>query len=110
MIVLVGWIVVLVSVLGGYAGLGGKLGVLFQPFELAIIGGAAIGAFVTSNPKAVLARTGKALGQSLRGPQYKKEDYLELLSLLYVTFKFAKSKGMLELEQHVENPDSSTMF
>lgn len=110
MLVIVGWVIVTASVLGGYVALGGKLAVLYQPFEVVIIIGSAIGAFITSNPKAVLAKSGKAFGQALKGPQYKKNDYLELLSLLYVVFKFAKTKGMLELEQHVENPENSTIF
>ena len=60
MFFIVGFIVVLVSVLGGYAALGGKLAVLWQPFEFVIIGGAAIGAFIIANPKEVLAKAGKA--------------------------------------------------
>lgn len=46
----------------------------------------------------------------LKGPRYKRDAYLELLTLLYAIFKLAKSKGMLTLEQHVENPDQSTLF
>ena len=110
MLVIVGWVFVVVCVLGGYAALGGKLAVLNQPFELVIIFGAAIGAFVSGNTKTVLGRVGKGLGAALKGPKYKKEDYLELLSLLYTLFRLAKTKGNLALEQHVDNPEESELL
>jgi chemotaxis protein MotA len=81
-----------------------------QPFELVIIGGAAVGAFIIATPLPVIKRVGGALGQLLKGSPYSKEAYLELLSLLYTVFKLAKSKGMLVLEQHVEKPEESTLW
>jgi chemotaxis protein MotA len=90
--------------------LGGKLYVLWQPFELVIIGGAAVGAFIVGNPKSVISGTLKAMGKLLTGSKYSKEAYVELLSLQYVIFKLAKSKGMLALESHVEDPHDSELF
>ncbi len=110
MLFFVGTIIVLASVLGGYIALGGHLYVLWQPFEILMIGGAAIGSYVISNTKNVLGKTGKAVGTLIKGPRHTKEDYLELLSLLYTIFKMAKSKGMLTLESHVENPQESDLF
>lgn len=110
MFLIIGSVVVLASVLGGYAAMGGKLAVLWQPFEGVIIIGAGIGAFIVGNPKAVIARAAKALGHALKGPKYTKDDYLELLSLMYTVFKTSKSKGMLALEQHIENPEDSELF
>ena len=110
MFVIIGWIVVAASVLGGYVALGGKLIVLFQPFELVIIGGAGVGAFVAGKPKWFIKSTGKAVKTALKGPANNKDDYLELLSMMYATFKLAKTKGNLELEQHIENPEESTLF
>jgi chemotaxis protein MotA len=110
MLFLVGSLIVLASVLGGYVALGGHLYVLWQPFEFVIIGGAAVGGFIISNTKNVLGKTGKAIGVLAKGPRHTKEDYLELLSLLYTIFKLAKSKGMLALEAHVENPEESDLF
>tara|TARA_R110002110_G_scaffold414147_2_gene643299 strand:- start:22545 stop:23378 length:834 start_codon:yes stop_codon:yes gene_type:complete len=101
---------VLGCVLGGYVAMGGKLAVLYQPFELVIIGGAGVGAYITSNPKSVLKATGKGFKTALKGPTNSKADYLELLSMMYVTFKLAKAKGNLALEQHIENPDDSELF
>ena len=110
MLVLIGWVVVLGCVLGGYVAMGGKLGVLYQPFELVIIGGAGVGAYITSNPKHVLKSTGKGFKTALKGPANSKDDYLELLSMMYATFKLAKAKGNLALEQHIENPHDSELF
>ena len=110
MLFISGAIIVIVSVLGGYVALGGKLMVLWQPFEVVIICGSALGAYMIANPKSVLAKIGSALLQILKGPRHTKESYLELLSLLYAIFRLSKSKGMLVLEQHVENPEESELF
>lgn len=110
MIVIIGWLVVFVCVIGGYMAMGGKLGPLWQPFELVIIGGAGVGAFLVANPKFVLAKSGYAFKAALRGPKYNKDDYLELLSLLYAIFKLAKTKGMLAIESHIERPEESSLF
>ncbi|MFN4282635.1 MAG: flagellar motor stator protein MotA [Alphaproteobacteria bacterium] len=110
MLLIVGSIVVTVCVFGGYMAMGGHLAVLWQPFELVIIGGAAVGAFIISNPKSVIGKTAKAIGHLAKGSRYDKESYLELLSLMYTIFKLAKSKGMLALEPHIENPEESDLF
>jgi len=70
--------------------------------ELLIIGGAATGAFIISNPITVIKRTLGGFGDLMKGAPYSKDNYLELLSMLYTVFKMAKSKGMLALEQHVD--------
>ncbi len=110
MFLIIGSIVVMVSVLGGYAAMGGKLGVLWQPFEAVIIVGAALGALVIGNPKSVLIRTAKSIGHAIKGARYDKDDYIELLTMMYQLFRTAKSKGMLALETHIENPDESELF
>ena len=110
MLFIVGAVVVVGSVLGSYAAMGGHIEVLWQPFEFLIILGAAFGSYIIGNPKPVLARTGGAVGQVVRGSPYTKDSYLELLSMQYQIFKLAKSKGALALEQHVENPEESALF
>jgi chemotaxis protein MotA len=107
---IIGWLVVLACVGGGYAGGGGHFGVLWQPFEYVIILGSSIGAFIVANPKHVLAGTGKGIVSALKGPTYTKDHYLELLSLMYAIFKLAKTKGMLAIESHVERPEESSLF
>lgn len=111
MLVIVGLVVVFGCVAGGYVAAGGHLDILWQPFEFVIILGGGAGAFlVTNNSKAILSGTGKAMGRLLKGPSYKKEDYLELLTMQYQVFRLAKTKGMLALEPHIENPHESSLF
>ena len=86
------------------------MGVLWQPIEFIIIGGSGIGAFVIANPGHVIKKSMAAYGSLIKGPKYKKADYLELLTMQYQVFPMAKSKGMLALEQHVENPHDSAVF
>ncbi len=109
MFFLIGTIVVFGSVLGGYMP-HGDIAVLMQPLEVLIIMGAAIGAFIISNPKPVLGMTLRTMGRVMKGPPHSKDSYLELLTLLYATFRLAKTKGMLVLEPHVEHPEESELF
>lgn len=106
----VGLIIVVVSIIGGYMGVGGKLGVLWQPYEIVIIVGSAVGAFVISNPKGVIIQTGTTLLSNVRGDALKDEDYLELLSLLFTLFREGKSKGVMSLENDIEHPYQSALF
>ena len=110
MLLIVGSIVVVVCTLGGYTALGGHVEVLWQPFEVVIICGSALGAYIISNPKNVLTGSGKAIGAAISGKKHSKENFVELLTLLYQLFKTAKTKGMLTLEQHIERPDESAIF
>ncbi len=110
MFFIIGLLIVVGSVIGGYMGAGGHLGVLWQPFEFVIILGAGIGLFIIGNPKSVLVGVGKSFGTLLKGAKYNKDAYLELLGVLYSVFKLAKTKGDLALESHVEKPDESTLF
>ena len=109
MFVIIGAVIVLACVFGAYS-VHGNLLILLQPLEFVIILGAAIGAFIIGNTKSNIKHTLKGLGRAMKGPRYKKDDYVELLSVLYQLFKLAKTKGMLALEQHVEKPDESTLF
>ena len=110
MFLIVGSVIVLGCVVGSYMALGGKLHVLWQPFELVIIAGAGAGAYIIANPKNVLGQTLGGFASVMKGAKYKKEDYVELLSLLYQVFKLAKTKGMLALESHVDHPHESDLF
>jgi len=110
MLVIVGIVLVFACVLGGYVAMGGKLFVLWQPFEVVIIVGAAVGAMIIGSTKPILKRVGKAFGHAMKGPKYTKKDYIDLLSMQFQVFKIARTKGMLALEQHIENPDQSELF
>jgi len=107
---IVGTIVVFACVFGGYAAMGGKLAVLWQPWEYVIILGAAIGAFIIGNGAPVLKAVPSTLGTILKGPKYKQDDYVELLAMQYSLYRLVKQKGILAIEPHIENPDESTLF
>ena len=78
--------------------------------KVVIVVGAAIGAFIIGNPKVVIGRTAKCFGDEMKGFKYTKENYVELLLMMYQVFRLAKGKGMLALEAHVENPEESDIF
>jgi chemotaxis protein MotA len=107
---ILGILIVIGCVIGGYAAPGGHLGVLWQPFEVVIIVGAALGAFVISNSGTVLKKVLKAFGAIFKGPKLKKSAYVELLTLQYQIFKLMKAKGVLAIEPHIENPHDSALF
>jgi chemotaxis protein MotA len=110
MFIIIGTLFVISCVIGGYLMLGGHLAVLYQPAELVIIGGCAIGAFITANNKETILGSISGLRGLLKGPKYKADQYLELLTLQYQVFRMAKFKGMLSLESHIENPEESELF
>lgn len=107
--VIVGFIIVIVCVLGGFS-IHGNPVLLIQPTEFLIIGGAALGALLISNPVSLIKQIiAGALG-TLKGPKVNKKAYLELMQLLYELFQFAKREGLIALEPHVENPESSNIM
>jgi chemotaxis protein MotA len=107
---LIGILIVVGSVIGGYMGVGGHLYVLWQPFEFVIILGAAMGAYVIGNTGPVLKQTLSVFGTLFKGPKYNKAAYVELLGMQFSLYKLVQSKGILALEQHIENPHESTLF
>jgi chemotaxis protein MotA len=107
---IIGTIIVIACVFGGYAAMGGKLYVLWQPWEYVIILGAAIGAFVIANVGPVLKAVPGMFGTILKGPKYNQAAYVELLAMQYSLYKLVQQKGMLAVEQHIENPSESTLF
>jgi chemotaxis protein MotA len=110
MLVIIGYIVVVGSVLGGFMAHGGSLKALWQPFELIIIGGAAFGAFVVSNNGKVLKAVFKALPTCFKGSKYTKARYLALMALLYDILAKVRKEGMMSIEGDVENPEQSPIF
>jgi chemotaxis protein MotA len=110
MFVIIGYLMVIGAVLGGYMGAGGHAGVLFQPFEVIIIVGAALGAFLASNSMSVIKITfGKATG-TLKSAQYNKTFYLDLLLFFFNLTNKTRKEGLLSLESMIEDPENSTLF
>ncbi len=110
MLLIVGGLTVFICVIGGFIMMGGHIEILIQPVEFIIIVGASVGAFIIANPKTVIKASIKATMSLLKAPRHNKESFLELLTLLYAVFKLVQMKGMLALEQHVENPTESDLF
>ncbi|MFN3716125.1 MAG: flagellar motor stator protein MotA [Thiobacillus sp.] len=110
MLVIVGWIVVLLCVFGGFALAGGHLATLWHPIELIIIGGGAIGAFIVSNNNKALKATLKALPTLFKGSKYNQALYMDLLALLYELLTKIRKEGLMSVEGDVENPESSPLF
>lgn len=112
MLQIAGIICVFVMVFGGYAAAGGRFGVIIKalPFELMMIGGSAVGAFLISNGGVVAKQTVGGFGKVFAGPKWKEQDYTDLLCLMFILTKLMKTKGVIALEAHIENPGESAIF
>jgi chemotaxis protein MotA len=110
MLVIVGFIIVIGGVLGGYLMAGGALGVLNQPSEFVVIGGAAIGSLLVSTPGRVLAETVGQIKGALAGSGANRKDYVDLLSMLFQLFKVVQQSGAMALESHFENAKESPIL
>jgi len=110
MIQIIGSVVVLGCVLGGFIAEGGHVLLLWHPFEIVIIVGAALGAFLTSNPpKVVKAAIAGAISLP-KGPRYKRDDYVMLLKLLYDILVKIRRDGLMAIEPDLEAPEKSELF
>ncbi|WP_293371270.1 flagellar motor stator protein MotA [Nevskia sp.] len=110
MLPIVGSLVVIASVLGGFVLSHGQIMALWQPYELLVIGGAAMGGFLIANPmRVVKAVFASAIGV-LKGPHYGKKHYLDILALLFELLNTARKSGMMSLESHIEDPKASAIF
>jgi chemotaxis protein MotA len=110
MFILIGAAVVIASVLGGFTLAGGPFLVLLQYSEFIIIGGATIGMLLISTPMRMLKQLGGKFGSAIKGDPYTKEEYLKLLQSLFELFHVATRDGLINVEQHVENPGKSAIF
>jgi chemotaxis protein MotA len=110
MLVLVGSLVVISCVLGGYLLSHGHILALWQPYELMIIGGGSVGAFLSANPAKIVKEALSGMAGLGKGPKYRKQDYVDLLALLYDIFSLMRKQGLLALEPHIEDPQSSSVF
>jgi chemotaxis protein MotA len=110
MTVLIGLVVTMASLLGGYIAMGGKVAVLVQPWEFVIIGGSALGTFIVANPMATIKDSGKAIMEAVTGKAPGQADYLEVLGLLNQLMKLIRTKTRTEVESHIDNPEESAIF
>ncbi len=109
---IIGIVLLFAMVFGSYVLAGGKFGVIMHalPHEFMAIGGAGVAAFLISNSLPVIKASLAGFGKTFAGPKWKKQDYKDLLSLLFQLTKTMKSKGVIALESHIEKPAESTIF
>jgi len=110
MFAIIGIVVVIGAVMGGYLMEHGQIGVLMQPAELIIIGGGALGTLLIANPLSILTRIVKGLIGVLKGSPFTKAFYLETLKMMFELFMQARKQGMARLEEDVEDPHKSQVL
>ena len=110
MFFIIGVVIVFGSVALGFAMHHGHFAVLWQPNEFVIIFGAAIGALIISNPKHVLKGVLSGLKKTMKGNPYNKADYIDMLMFIFNICKLMKTKGMLQVEPALDNPEGSELF
>lgn len=110
MLVIVGYIIVMASVFGGFALAGGHLAALFQPLELLMIGGAAAGAFLVGNNGKSIKATLKALPSLLKGSRFNRALYMELMTLLFEILTKIRKEGLMSIEGDIDKPEESPIF
>ncbi|MFD2236375.1 flagellar motor stator protein MotA [Aureimonas populi] len=108
--IVLGLVVTLACVLGGFMAMGGNIAVLVQPFEYVIILGASIGTFFVANPMKVVKDAGKATVEAFKNEVPKQRDYLDLLGLLHSLMREMRSKPRSEVENHIDSPETSPIF
>lgn len=110
MFAIIGILVVIGAVIGGYLMEHGKLGVLVQPAELVIIGGAALGTLLMANPPHLLSKIFKGLLGVFGSSRFNQQLYLETMKMFYDLFNHARKNGLMALEADVEDPAKSQIF
>ncbi len=109
---IIGLVLLFGLVFGSYIMSGGNMGVILHaaPHEMMAIGGAGIASFLIANSMTTIKACGGGFGKVFGGPKWKAADYRDLLALLFLLTKTMKSKGVIALESHIENPKESTIF
>jgi chemotaxis protein MotA len=107
---IIGLVIAVGCMLGGFAALGGHLEVLVQPFEFVIIAGSALGIFVVANPLPTIKDCGKASVEAIFDKAPKSRDFLDVLSVLHALMRELRGKSRSEVEGHFDNPKESEIF
>lgn len=110
MLIPLGFIIVTLSVFGGFSMAGGHLGPLYQPTEILMIVGAAVGSFVAANNGKAIKATLRTATTLKRTKKYDKEIYMQLMSLQYNLLSKMRREGVLGVEKDIENPAESALF
>jgi chemotaxis protein MotA len=107
---IIGIVVVIGAILGGYLMEHGPVKVLLQPAELLIIGGSAIGTVLIANPLHILKKIAGGIGGVFSGSKFTKQRYIDSLKMMYELFNKARKEGMVGIESDVEEPSKSPIF
>ncbi len=110
MTILLGLVITLVCMLGGFMAMGGHVMVLFQPWEFVIILGTSLGTFIVANPMKVIKDTMKGFGEAFKNKAPTSREYLDVLGLLYTLMRELRSKPRNEVEKHIDKPEESAIF
>ena len=110
MFVIIGFIIVLGATFGAFSMAGGHIGLLMHPAEFVAIGGITLGVAIVCAPKDVLVHTIHAIIGAIKGAGPSKEDYLDLMKIMYELFMLGRRNGLLALDEHVSVPESSSIF
>ncbi|TVS18339.1 MAG: flagellar motor stator protein MotA [Gammaproteobacteria bacterium] len=108
--IVAGTLIVFASVLGGFVAHGGQLLAIWQPYEIVIICGAALGAFVIANPGSTVTKVGRAIPAIFKAGPYGKDRYLELLRFMHALFAKARKEGLIGIESDIDDPENSELF
>lgn len=106
----IGVLVTVGCMLGGFVAMGGHVGVIWQPWEFVIIFGMAAGAFIVGHPWNVQVDTGRAAMEALLGQVPKEKDHLALLGLLFALTRMVRTRPRNEIESHVDDAENSAIF
>jgi len=108
---ILGLIITVAMVFGGYLLAGGKMGIITHslPFEMMMIGGAAVGAFLAGNDMSTVKHTGGDVVAVFKGAKWKKTDYQDILCLMHELLNLMK-QNPVALEAHIETPEESSIF
>jgi chemotaxis protein MotA len=107
---LIGMIVAIGCMLGGFAAMGGHIGVIWQPWEFIIIGGTSVGTFIVANQMSTIKDTGRAITEAIFDRSLTQRDYLDVLGVLYTLMRELRGKARNEVEEHIDNPMESAIF
>ena len=110
MVIIIGFIIIMGGTLGGFVIAQGNIGDLIHIAEIVTILGMLFGCAIIMAPVSVLQGISTGLMNILKGAPYKKEDYEDLFKMMYELFQLGRRNGMIALEEHVMNPDGSSLF
>ena len=110
MTIILGLVITLACMLGGFMAMGGHVDVIWQPWEFVIICGSSLGTFVIANPMKVIKDSGKATVEAFKNAVPTSREYLDVLGVLHTLMRELRSKPRNEVEAHIDNPEESAVF